>query len=591
MILKPSLIKKFYDKNAVIPDLWIPPKVNINDLPEINAPEVALKAIRYAQDFFMIPRGRNGGKPFTLVSWMWLACWRLFGTLKPDGTRQYRRMFIFIPKKNGKSPFLAWLSVYFTLFDGEYEPRVLNVASTSEQAGHVYEVITHSIEKSLKIGGGYQFPWIGERLKIYHSANEIRCYGPNGGKIRRMTGDRKAKQGADPNFIAIDEVGEMVGPAGYELYSTTTSHSQDARHQPLLAVATTANIMRPDDIAQALRAEAIKAIENPEDYPELLPIMYYPTAAEEKSIRNDVFPSDETIKRLNPGYDEIIPFETIKTELWNAWRSSLPQAKPDALRFRLNLDISAIFAWMKAHLWAACGQFGKVDLEKMAGRRVFVGIDLGRVSDVSALAYIFEPTPDTDEKYEIWVMGYLPEDRVREHSGQKAAPLGKDGKPIPIRKDAARYLEWEKDGWLTLTPGHVCDDDYILRDMKKFLSTRGEDGRSKYKMGGIGYDPYQASRIVNWLNENGLRNDHHAWTGKFEIWFQPVNDFMKKVEKEEISHGNNPFLNWCMLNLTMQTNIDGLIRPVKTRTSERIDLAIAVLLAWLTAFGMRRVNV
>ena len=570
-----------------IPDLWIPPKIDVNNLPKIDDPEAAVRAIRLAQDYFMIPRGQHGGKPFTLASWMWLACWKLFGTLNSDGSRQYRRMFIFIPKKNAKSPFLAWLSVYFTLFDGEYEPRVLNVASTSEQAGHVYEVITHSIDKSICIGGGFQFPWIGERLKIYASAQEIRCFGPKGGKIRRMTGDRKAKQGADPNFIAIDEIGEMVGQAGFELYSTTTAHSQDARWQPLLAIATTANVFRPNDIVQSLLAESIIAESDPEEYPELLPILYYPSAAEEKAIRAGVFPSDETIKRLNPGHDEVLPFSTLKTELWNAWRSPLMSAKPDALRFRLNLWINAIFSWMPPHIWKACGGEGPVDLDEMAGRDVYVGIDLAAVEDLSSLCAIFAPKEPGD-KVEFIVWSYLPEDRVKANAGLKQPEKDKDGKDIPVRRDAAQYQQWADDGFLTLTPGKVNNDALLLRDLIAFGDETYEnaDGKIvlKHDIKGIGYDPHLATRVVGVLREEGYANEMKAWSGQYGTWNESSCEFMKRCINEDVYHGENPLLNLCMLNLQMSTHTDGKIKPVKSQTTQRIDPAVAVLLAFMTYF-------
>jgi phage terminase large subunit-like protein len=52
------------------------------------------------------------GQPFKIISWQDDAINKIFGTLKPDGTRQYRTAYIEIPKKNGKTEFAAALSLY-----------------------------------------------------------------------------------------------------------------------------------------------------------------------------------------------------------------------------------------------------------------------------------------------------------------------------------------------------------------------------------------------------------------------------------------------------------------------------------------------
>lgn len=575
-----------------VPDLWIPPKIDIDNLPDIDDPEKALKAIRTAQDFFVIPRGKNGGKPFTLVSWMWLAEWQIFGKLKPDGTRQYERVFVFIPKKNGKSPWLARMSMYFLLFDGEYEPVVVNVAVTSKQAGHIYNPIIHAIKKSITRDGGVQWPYLSRMVKIFASRQEIECYSPNGGIIKRLTGDRKAKQGEDPSCICADEVGEWVGQAGRELWSTVTDFSQDGREQPICIAATTANVYRPEDIYQDLKEEALVALANPEIYPDLLPIMYYPTPQEEKAIRAKEFPSDETIKRLNPGYDEVMPFERIKRKLLTAFHSKNDERWQKALCFRLNADISGHFQWMRHEIWNAC-DFGEIDIDKIIKSdsklpkkerpEWYIGIDLAPSQDLTAWVAIRAPRKK-GEKVIIHARAYLPQDRIERHAGIKDKPKDKDGKAQPVRKDAARYIEWEKAGWLTTVPGKVNDDAAVISDISAFIKLIEENGGD---LQGIAIDPAHSKRVMTYFIDQGYENWVNQYKNTFDNSSEPCGDLMNHAIEELISHGGNPALSWCVLNLVMVRSQNDEIKPVKNRAADRIDIAIALILAWQCWFRCR----
>ena len=53
-------------------------------------------------------KGRWAGKPFDLLPWQEQIIRDIFGTLKPNGKRQFTTAYIEIPKKNGKSDTEGW---------------------------------------------------------------------------------------------------------------------------------------------------------------------------------------------------------------------------------------------------------------------------------------------------------------------------------------------------------------------------------------------------------------------------------------------------------------------------------------------------
>ena len=65
----------------------------------------AAKADRVCAFFSMLKHtdGKFYGKPFKLLPWEEKILRDVYGTVKEDGTRQYRYIWVEVPKKNGKS--------------------------------------------------------------------------------------------------------------------------------------------------------------------------------------------------------------------------------------------------------------------------------------------------------------------------------------------------------------------------------------------------------------------------------------------------------------------------------------------------------
>jgi phage terminase large subunit-like protein len=80
------------------------------------------------------------GKPFLLIDWQEQIVRDLFGTLKPNGYRQFNTAFIEIAKKNGKSELAAAVALLLTCGDNEERAEVYGCAADRQQASIVFEV-------------------------------------------------------------------------------------------------------------------------------------------------------------------------------------------------------------------------------------------------------------------------------------------------------------------------------------------------------------------------------------------------------------------------------------------------------------------
>ena len=78
-------------------------------------------------------KGTWAGKPFELIDWQEQIIRDLFGTLKPNGYRQFNTAYIEIPKKQGKSELAAAVALLLTCGDGEEQAEVYGCAADSTE--------------------------------------------------------------------------------------------------------------------------------------------------------------------------------------------------------------------------------------------------------------------------------------------------------------------------------------------------------------------------------------------------------------------------------------------------------------------------
>src|SRR5260370_2403248 len=72
----------------------------------------------------------------------------IFGTLDQFGHRQYQKVYIEVPKKNGKSELAAGVALYCLIADDEPGAEVYSAAASKDQAALVYKVAASMVDKS-----------------------------------------------------------------------------------------------------------------------------------------------------------------------------------------------------------------------------------------------------------------------------------------------------------------------------------------------------------------------------------------------------------------------------------------------------------
>src|SRR5262245_35250237 len=115
-------------------------------------PERGQHVLEFARRFLRLYEGEYAGQPLEPLDWQIEVTMHLFGWVRYSerwgrDIRRFTRASIWIPKKNGKSPTLAWWGLYLLVADDEHGRKVFLGAKDGAQAREIAG--KHAIEMVL----------------------------------------------------------------------------------------------------------------------------------------------------------------------------------------------------------------------------------------------------------------------------------------------------------------------------------------------------------------------------------------------------------------------------------------------------------
>ena len=290
----------------------------------------------------------------------------LLGWKRPDGTRRYRRALWSMARKNGKTIYLALLSLALLLFEGEAEPEIVVIAADFKQAGLVFQAVKSLIESNLELS---------QLLDITPYSQTVRNP-TNGGMLRSISSEGHTKHGLNPSTVILDEF-HALGPEHEELISALST-AFGARRQPLFISISTAG-SNPLSLYGREYDRATKVLAGTVDDPSYLAHIYeLPAGADWRDENN--------WHRANPGLDVIVDRQQLREMRDAALRS--PHLENDFRRFICNQWTQATSTWIPSHVLAK--NDGPVIEEELRGLAAFGGLDLSQKNDLTCFCLIWE---------------------------------------------------------------------------------------------------------------------------------------------------------------------------------------------------------
>jgi phage terminase large subunit-like protein len=469
-------------------------------------------------------KGPLASRMIVLEPWQVFILSTVFGWVKSDGKRRFRRSYIEVPRGNAKSTLSSAVGLYMLAADREGGAEVYSLATTRDQA----RIVFGDAQTMARLSPGFR-----NRFAVNVGAHNMHVL-QTGSKFEALSAEGSTLDGLNIHFGCIDELHAHKTRTVYDVVETGTGK----RDNSLLWVITTAGSNR-SGICYEVRSFVTKLLNRVFEDDSQFGIIY-------GLDEGDDWTAKDSLIKANPNWG-ISVREEILVPL-QAKAMQLPSAVNNFKTKHLNEWVSADKAWMDMRAWDA-GTNPDLELDQFLGQPCWVGLDLASKTDIAALVMVFQH-PDTPDAYAVFGKYYLPEDTVQAAGN-------------------SQYEGWSHTGRLSVTPGNVIDFSWIEADLL--------DIASRFSVEAVAFDPFQATQLSTRMLSEGLPMIEVRPT--VLNFSEPMKTLEALVLQKKLVHDGDPVLAWMASNVVAHTDVKDNIYPRKERAENKIDGIVALIMA------------
>lgn len=472
------------------------------------------KVINYAERLCFHWKGRLAGQPLKLANWQKFYFANIYGLYFTNGTRKYRRSYLQIARKNGKTTTLAIQGLYHISKEVP-EGGQCYVIATKEDQARICTTDAGNITRNSR--------WLYDKFKLHEHKEYINIIRYGTSFIKPLGSDSRRQDGLHASMLIGDESHEWSFGKNDKLYKVVEDSGQ-GRDNFLSCVISTAGFNKDDygykiyldnkNILEGITENdrqfaLIFELDEGDDWKDKTKWAKASPGIEEGilDIENDLIPAFTDAKN-NKGFDEV----NFKTKYLNSW-------------------VDAPDVWLSDEEIQACNNY-QVQLDSFKNRKVYAGIDLAKTQDLNALALVSKN--EKSGKLDVLLYYWMPEAKLN-------------------ARDRVDYRSWVDKKLIKTTDGNVIDHDTITNDIIHLMGT--------INIQALYYDKFlfESNISINKLYNSGLHNLHPISQGTTTL-DEPMKELERMVTARLINF-NNDVLRWNFRNLRVKMDGNGYIAP------------------------------
>lgn len=560
-VQKGDIITSIWPKLAVKRHLDDVRRSKKKEYPYFFSRQYAAAAIE-AVELHRLAFGKHNGEPFVLQPWQAFVIYCIYGWRRKDNhERRFVKALVEVARGNAKTELAGVIANLGLIFEPEHDPQVFWVATKKDQS---------------KIGFDRQKTMVEYLRQDYDEIREmvdtskysIFETGAGKGYVKYLGKDFKGEDGFSPYYIIADEYHAWKDDGLMHVMESGVIK----RTSSLTFIISTEGDNPEGPFAQ-MKKRCKQMLKGDAVNDQMFALLY-------ELDEGDDWHDRRNWVKANPSIGVTVTLEGIESEYQKARAEGIVKENNFKTK-NLNISVSGAQTWIADEIWTAAGKPFNADLLK--GRLCFGGLDLARNRDLAAFVLFF-PSPDLldgdgaerrtpppvgggtggakPEPHYCLCRFYLPEVTARDRA----------------RLDGIPYLQWAKEGWLTVTPGDLLEYDYIRRDIMADADT--------YNLHSIAYDRDKATQLVKGINDE-KGNQPQTQTNDFMEGFAqlarhftaPLLELEKMVVHKYFNHGQNPILNWNNRNVVLFTDTNDNFKLDKKKSANKIDGMVALAMA------------
>lgn len=488
------------------------------------------RPIKFLEKFCCHSKGKWAGKPVVLELWQKAMLEAVYGFVdKETGLRKYRKVVFFVAKKNGKSFISSGIGLFGLTSDGEGGAEIYSVATTRDQAKIVWQEAKNMVGKS---------PALKKRCR--RTINSI-FYDKENAWFSPLASKTDSLDGKNPYYVLEDEVWAWTDMDMITIMEDGVS----SREQPLILETSTMGTVREKvfDNEYSYCERIVKGyLSEPDGIIDetILPIIY---ELDEKSEWQD----EEAWYKANPNLGVSKKIEYLRNQVQKAIND--PTKLTNLLCKDFNVRQSSTSSWLT---YEELNNESTYKDDEFKDCYCIGGCDLSSTTDLTCATLIGFKSGEMKVKQ----MYFIPESLL-------------DKK---IQEDKIPYDKWKALGWLRTSEGSRVNysdvTNWFVEQVEKF----------ELRPLWVGYDSWNAQYWCEEMKTFGF--DMVAVRQGAKTMSTPMKQMKADLMDKKINYNNNPILKWCLSNMSIKSDENENIRPVKENQRARIDGAVSLIDAY-----------
>ena len=492
----------------------------------------------------------------TLMPWQVWVLTEIFGWKKATGFRRFQEAWLSVARKNGKTTFASAVALFLLIADEEKYAEVYAAATAREQSRIVWRDAKRAVGASPELAAAVK-RWAGD-LEVEATDNHF----------QPLASEDRSFLGVRAHGIIADEVGVWQDRNSWDVLVQSTV----SRKQPLALAITTA----PEDkrtfawekftwVERILRGvieadhvfAAIYTIDAGDD-PKNVAVLGKANPSMgvtlfEENLAKQIAELAETPSGLNNWLQfhcnvtperSINQLPSIASKNWDACShlELLPDAKDPSHAYDLFVNLNA-----RKHVW--------------------LGLDVGTVSDMTAIAFLWRSAYLRPHKQDgrgvvtEWAEEHPRRFLLVDYFMPEAGLLEKE------RKWRVPLSTWVRQGFIDLIPGDMVDDRVIQQYLVETVA-------KKLCVYDLGFDVWQAKTMCAEINERKVFSCV-AVPQIPSVLTPAIKEFLADIRRGELCHFNNPVLRWNAENVyfgELDNTAHGGLKPTKCGNNETLKI-------------------
>lgn len=468
------------------------------------------------------------GELIKLAEWQVFILTTVFGWVDVEGHRRFRRVYIEVPRGNGKSALSSTIGLYMLVLDGEAGAEVYSAATTRDQARIVFKDAQAMARKMPRFCKKFGVDVTAHAIVRLKTSSSFKALSAQGNTL----------DGLNIHLAVVDELHAHKTRDVYDVLETGLGK----RPQSLLWAITTAGFNK-HGVCYSVRDFVTKVLDGTA------------TDAAAESTFGIIYTIDEgddpyseaALQKANPNWGLSVDPPIVMQLASRA--QQVTQDRVNYLTKHLNVWVDANSALFDTEHWRNCEEKALDEADFEADPAV-IGLDLASKIDIAAKVTLYRRMIDGKAHYYVFPRFWLPYAAIQE-----------DRHPM--------YRGWEMQGDICATHGETIDFSAIEDEIRA-------DGPA-INLQAVAADPWQAQQMIQNLKADGMPAEEYRQT--VANMSEATKTLDALMREKRIHHPGNAVLNWMIGNVVGHFDAKENVYPRKEMDKNKIDGAVALIMA------------